>query len=95
MPLTRTRRPEPDRQLADQVVDGRLADVVRLAALLGHDGVGRAREHDRRGQALRLEDRRRLLREHVIAADVDRHRLAHTCFGGRPGRRASDRSPRC
>ena len=50
MPFTRTSGPRPDRQLANQVIDRRLADVVRLAARLRHDRVRRAGQHDRRGR---------------------------------------------
>ncbi len=76
MPLTLTCGPKPDRQLANQMIDRGLADVVRLAALLRDDGIGGTGEHDRRRQVLWLEDDSGLLREHVIAGHVDRHRLA-------------------
>ena len=80
-------RTQPDRQLANQVVDGGLADVVGLAAVLRHDGVRRAGQHDAGGQPLRPEDLVRLLRQHVVAADVDRQRLAPHVFGWRAGSR--------
>ena len=89
-------RAEADRQLADQVIDRRLADVIRLAAGLGHDRVRRAGEDHRGRQVLRLQHPRRFFRQHVVAGDVDVQRLGPDRLPrSRRQDPAWDRSPQC
>ena len=53
---------EADGELADEMAERGLADVVGLGAALGHDGVGGAGEDDAGFDALRVEDGLRLHR---------------------------------
>ncbi len=81
--------PEAQCQLAHEVIDRGLADVVRLAAGLRHQRVRRAGQHDGGRQALRREHFRGLLREHVVRRDVDLQCSRPDVFGR--GRRIRSR----
>ena len=71
MPLTRTFGAEADGELADEVAEGGLADVVGFAAALGDDGVRGTGEHDAGVDSLLGKDLRGLVGEQVVRSDVD------------------------
>src|SRR5580698_7942982 len=69
------RRRQADRQLSNQVIEGRFAGVVRLRSFLRNQGISGTGKHHRGRQLLIAEDPLRLFGQQEIARQVDLERL--------------------